>query len=218
MKLIWFTVHLWKPSVFCRADFTGAYWASPTRFARLTYWSVTQLMRLNSKMTSSPPSVSSVGFLIANPSGRLFHSLSIAIVSSVVPVSRFLLSASVKGWWPTCAVAAFSRSCTEQWLKVSGNSASSSFHVVFSVFSPLMQMNRHLEDARRPNSAWMMIRQHRWCVSVCNSERDSHLCCMWPRVWIGSSSSVLNLPSAIHRALQRSHLLDSLPLVILLRQ
>jgi hypothetical protein len=68
-------------------------------------------------MTSSPPFVS-VGFLIANPSGRLFHSLFIAIVSSVVPASRFLFSASVRGWWPTCAVAAFSRSCTEQWLKI----------------------------------------------------------------------------------------------------
>jgi hypothetical protein len=58
----------------------GAYWDSATCFARLTYWSVTQLMCSNSKMTSSPPFVSSVGFLIANPSGRLFHSLSIAIV------------------------------------------------------------------------------------------------------------------------------------------
>ncbi len=75
----------------------GAYWSSATCFARLTYWSVTQLMCLNSKLTSSPPSVSSVGFLIENPSGRLFHSLSIVIVSSVVSVSRFLLSASVKG-------------------------------------------------------------------------------------------------------------------------
>jgi hypothetical protein len=45
-------------------------------------------------MTSSPPFVSSVGFLIANPSGGLLHSLSIAIVSSVVPVSRFLFSAT----------------------------------------------------------------------------------------------------------------------------
>jgi hypothetical protein len=74
----------------------GAYWASATCFARLTYWSVTQLMRLNSKMTSSPPFVS-VDFLIANPSGRLFHSLSSTIVSSVVPASYFLFSASVKG-------------------------------------------------------------------------------------------------------------------------
>jgi hypothetical protein len=77
------------------------YWASATCFARLTYWSVTQLMCLNSKMTSSPPSGSSVGFLIANPSGRLFNrnrdSLSVAIVSWVVSVSRFLLSGSVKG-------------------------------------------------------------------------------------------------------------------------
>ncbi len=195
----------------------GTYWASATSFASLTYWSVTQLIRLNSKMTSSPPFVSSVGFLIANPSGRLFYSLSIAIVSSVVLASRFLFSSSVRGWWPTCVVSVFSRSCTEQWLKISGNSVSSSFHIVFRFFPPLMQMNRHLEDARRTNSAWM-IRQHRWCASVWNSERASHWCCMCPRVWIGSSSSVLNLPSAIHRALQRSHSFDSLPFVTLFRQ
>ncbi len=53
-------------------------------FARLTYWSVTELIRLNSRMTSSPPFVFVV-FLIANLSGCLFHSLSIVIVSSVVP-------------------------------------------------------------------------------------------------------------------------------------
>ncbi len=173
-------------------------------------------MCLNSRMTSSPPFVS-VGSLIANPSGRLFHSLSITIVSSVVPASRFLFSASVRGWWPTCTVVAFSRSCTQKWLKISGNSASSSFHIVFRVFSPLMQMNHHLEDVRRTNSAWM-IHQYRWCVSVCNSERASYWCCMCPRVWIGSSSPVLNLPSTIHRALQRSHLFDSLPFVILFRK
>jgi hypothetical protein len=34
-----------------------------------------------------------------------------------------------------------------------GNSSSRSFRIVFRFFSPLMQMNRHLEDVRRPNSA-----------------------------------------------------------------
>ncbi len=216
MKLFYFTVHPWNPSVRCRTDFMDTYWVSATCFTRLTYWSVTQLMCLNSRMTRSPPFLS-VRFLTVNPSGRLFHSLSIAIVSSVVPVSRLLLSASVRGWWPTCDVTVFSRSCTDQWLKISGNSVSSSFHIVFRVFSPLMQMNHHLEDARRTNSVWT-IHQHRWCVSVCNSERSSHWCCMCPRVWIGRSSSVLNLPSVIRRVLQRSHLFDSLPLVILFRQ
>ncbi len=102
-------------------------------------------------------------------------------------------------------------------VKTSGTSTSSSFHIVFRFFSPLMQMNCHLEDVRRHNSAWM-IHQHRWCVSVCASESVSHWCCMCPKVWVGSSSPVLNLPSAIHRALQRSHLSDSFPFVILFRQ
>jgi hypothetical protein len=96
MKLFCFTVHPWNPRVRCRSDFMDAYLVSATCFARLTCWSVTQLMCLNSRMTSSPPFFS-VDFLIANPSGRLFLSLPIAIVSSVVPASRFLLSASVRG-------------------------------------------------------------------------------------------------------------------------
>ena len=58
-------------------------------------------------------------------------------------------------------------------------------------------MNLHLEDVSRPNSVWM-IHQHRWCESVCISESVSHWCCMCPKVWIGRSSSVLNLPSDIH--------------------
>ena len=129
-----------------------AYWASTTCFARLTYWSVTQLMCLNSKMTSSPPSVSSVDFLISNPSGRLFHSLSSIIFSLVVSALCFLSSASVRGWCLDSSVAEFSRSSTEQKLKTSGNSSSSSFHIVLRLFPPLMQMNRHLEDTRRTNS------------------------------------------------------------------
>ncbi len=53
VKLFCFTVYTWNPIVRCRADFMGAYWVSDTCFARLTYWSVTQLMSLNSRMTSS---------------------------------------------------------------------------------------------------------------------------------------------------------------------
>ncbi len=60
---------------FLAADFMDAYWASATFLARLTYWSVTQDILLNSRMTSSP-AFSLVGILIANPSGLLFHSLS----------------------------------------------------------------------------------------------------------------------------------------------
>ncbi len=136
MKLFWVTVHPWRSSVYCRDDFKGLYWTSATCFARLTYWSVTQLMCLNSRMTSSPPFVS-VGFLIAIPSGRFFHSLSNAIVSSLI----------VRGWWPTCDVAAFSRSCTEQLLKIARNSASSSQALPSHVY---LWRNRHPEN--RSNS------------------------------------------------------------------
>jgi hypothetical protein len=158
MKFSWLTVHPWRPSVCSRSDFIGAYWVSATFLARLTYWSVTQLMCLNSRMTSSPSFVS-VGLLMANPSGRLFHSLSSTIFSSVVPALCFLSSTSVKGWCLACFMATFSRVYTEQKLKTSGNSSSSSFHIVFRFFPPLIQMNHHLEEVRRPNSPWM-IRHH----------------------------------------------------------
>jgi hypothetical protein len=152
MTLFSLTVHPWRTSVCCRADFMVGYWVSSTFLDRLTYWFVTQLMCLNSRMTSSPAFVS-VGLLIANPSGRLFHSLSSTIFSLVVPALWFLSSASVKGWCLACSMSVFSRIYTEQKLKTSGNSSSSLFHIVLSFFSPLMQINRHLEDARRTNSA-----------------------------------------------------------------
>jgi hypothetical protein len=60
-------------------------------------WSPLFLGRpLNLSMTSSPAFVS-VGILIANPSGRLFHSMSSTIFSLVVPALCFLSSASVRG-------------------------------------------------------------------------------------------------------------------------
>ncbi len=68
MKLLWLTIHPWGPSDPSSADFMDTYWASATSLARLTYWSVTQLMCLNSSMTSSPAFVLE-GILIPNPSG-----------------------------------------------------------------------------------------------------------------------------------------------------
>ncbi len=53
MKLLWLTIHPWGPRVLS-SDFMDTYWVSSTFLARLTDWSVTQLMRLNSRMTSSP--------------------------------------------------------------------------------------------------------------------------------------------------------------------
>jgi hypothetical protein len=102
---------------------------------------------MNSRMTSSSSFVS-VGILISNPSGRLFHSLSSTIVSLVVPALCFLSSTSVKGWCHVSSLASFSRICTDQKLKTSRNSSSSSFNIVFRLFSTLIQMNCHFEDVR----------------------------------------------------------------------
>ena len=63
-----------------------------------------------------------------------------------------------------------------------------------------------------------MSRQYRWCVIVWSSERSSQVCWMWPKVWIGRVPSVVNLPCDFHNDLQRSHLSDSLLLVILFHQ
>jgi hypothetical protein len=78
-------------------------------------------------------------------------------------------------------------------------------------------MNHHLEDVRRTNSV-CMIHQHRWSVRVCSWESVSHSCWIWSNVWIGRSSSVVNLPSTIHRAVHRSYLFDSFTFVILCLQ
>ena len=60
--------------------------------------------------------------------------------------------------------------------------------------------------------------QYRWCVIVWSSGRASQVCWMCPKVWTGRAFSVVNLPCDTHNVLQRSHLSDSLQLVILLRQ
>jgi hypothetical protein len=62
------------------------FWASSTFLTRLTYWSVTHDILLNSRMTNSPV-VSLVGILMVNPSGLLFHILSSTIFSESMGVS-----------------------------------------------------------------------------------------------------------------------------------
>jgi hypothetical protein len=121
-------------------------------FRYMTCWSVTQLMRLNSRITGSPD-FALVGILITNPSGLLFHILSIMIFSLWLSVLCFLSSVSVKGQCLSCPMVVFSRVCTDYKLKTSGNSSSRSFHIVFRFFSPLIQTNHHSEDVKRPNSA-----------------------------------------------------------------
>ena len=54
MKLIFSTIHSWGFSVLSSADPLEEYWSSDTCFARVTYWSVTVDIRLNSGMMNSP--------------------------------------------------------------------------------------------------------------------------------------------------------------------
>ncbi len=68
----------------------------------------------------------------------------------------------------SCPMTSFSRDCAVQRLKISGNSSPSSVQIVRRYFSPLIQMNHHLEDVSRTNSVWMMC-QNRWFASVCIS-------------------------------------------------
>ncbi len=63
-----------------------------------------------------------------------------------------------------------------------------------------------------------MRHQHRWCVIVWISERASQVCWIWPRVYTVRADSVVNLACDIHNTLHKSHLSDSLSLVILLHQ
>ncbi len=70
-----------------------------------------------------------VGILIANPSGLLFHILSTAIFPRGMPALNLFSSASVMGRFISCCMAAFSRVCSEQRLKISGNSSPSSVQI-----------------------------------------------------------------------------------------
>ena len=80
-----------------------------------------------------------------------------------------------------------------------------------------MHMNLHLEEVSLASSPWIN-RQHPWWVqwtTVWVSVRPSHVCWIWPRSCSGRSASVVNRFSFIHRAFHKSHLLDSLPFLIL---
>ncbi len=123
----------------------------------------------------------------------------------------------VMGHFISWSMTAFSRVCVTHTLNISGNSSPNSVQIVWRFFSPLMKMNLYVEDGRRTNSVWMM-RQDRWCASVCISESVLRECWRCPSVWTGRLSSVVNLPSVIHRVLQRSHSFDSFTFVILCRQ
>jgi hypothetical protein len=156
-------------------------------------------MRLNSnrQITPVPPFV---GTLNEIPSGLLFQSRSWAICSWGFPFCLRISSIWVKGRLNSISLAVFQSVCFANRLKIFGNSWSSSFHTVRNHFSLLIQMKCYLEDAKRESSPCMR-HQHRWCVIVWSSERVSQVCWMWPKVWIGRSLCVVNLPCDTHNAL-----------------
>jgi hypothetical protein len=89
-----------------------------------------------------------------------------------MPALSLFSSVSVMGRFISWSMTVFSRVCATHRLKIFGNSIPNSSLIVWRFFSPLMQMNHHLEDVRRTNSVWMM-HQYRWSVSQCISESVS---------------------------------------------
>ena len=133
-------------------------------------------LNFNSQIT---PTLLFVGILNAIPSGLLFHSRLWAICSCGIPFFLRISSAWVRGRLISTYLAVFQSVCSAQWSKTSGNSRSNSFHTVRKHFSPLIQMKRHLGDVRRESSPCMR-HQHRWCVIVWSSERDSQVWWVFP--------------------------------------
>jgi hypothetical protein len=86
--------------------------------------------------------------LMVNPSGLLFHILCISMFSLGI------LSPSVMGRIISWSMDVFSRDCSTQRLKISGNSSCSSVQIARRNFSPLIQMNHHLTDVRWTNHPW----------------------------------------------------------------
>jgi hypothetical protein len=147
-----------------------------TKISRLYVWSVPMYMRV-------------VVSLIVNPFGLLFHILSTEIVSLGIPSLSLFSSVSVIGLFISWCMTVFPRVYTTHRLRSLETRPPTSSQIVWRFFSPLTEMNRHLEDARRTNSVWM-IRQDRWCVRVCISENVSHSCWICPTFEDGYQSLV----------------------------
>ena len=121
-------------------------------------------MRLNS-MKQITSALVFVGILNVIPSGLLFHSLSCVIFSCGTPSFLFISFAGVRGHVISFSLAVFHSVCSTQWSKTSGNSWSSTFHIVRKHFPPLIQIKYHLGKTRSESSPCMR-HHHRWCVIV----------------------------------------------------
>ena len=189
-----------------------SYWFSSRDLVRVRYWSMTSLIRLNSRMQNMTVFVS-VGGRNAMSSGINRQNLVCAIASLLLPSFISFDSARIRGRLISRSLAAFhieSFVIFTHWRSL--NSSASSCQIVSKFFSPVMHMNLHLVEASLDSSPWIN-HHHLWWAAVWDSVRASHVCWIWTRSCSGRSVSVVNRFSFIQRTLHRSHLLDSFPFV-----
>ena len=147
------------------------YWSSVRDRDRMRYWSVTSLMRLNSRMHRVPIFVL-VGSRNASPSGLRLQNLFCATDSLDWPATIIFSSGCVKGSLVSRSLVVFQKESDvifSHWSS-SSNSSVSSFQIVSNVFSPEMHMNLHSAEANLAVSSWSSL-QHLWWATVCVSER-----------------------------------------------
>ena len=164
MKLICSTCHPWYCRVTPRVRLRDTYWSSVRDRARMRYWSVTSVMRLNSKMQSVPSFVS-VDSRNTRTSGLRLQNLVCATDSLVCTDDISFSSDCVKGRLISCFLVVFHIEfaviCSH--LSSSWNSSVSSFQIVSRFFSPEIHMNLHLKEDSLASSPW--ISQGDWPLS-----------------------------------------------------
>ena len=146
----------------------------------MRYWSVTSLMRLNSRM-HSVPTLALVGSRNERSSGLSLLYLVCTTDSLVWSTAISFSSDCVKGHLISCSLTVFHMESTvifSHWSSPS-NSSVSSFQIVSKgeKFSPEIHMNLHSTEANLASSPWRSL-QHLWWAAVWDSDRVSHVCWM----------------------------------------
>ena len=176
MKLICSTCHPWCYNVDPRVRRRDTYRFSARDRDRMRYWSVTSLMRLNSRMQNIPAFVL-VGSRSASPSGLSHQDLVCSTDSLLWPAFVSFNSDWVSGRSNSRSLAALhiESAVIFSHFSSSSNSSASSFQIVSKFFSPEMQMKFRLREASLFSSPWISL-QHLWCAAVWASDRASHMC------------------------------------------
>ena len=144
----------------------------------MRYWSVTSLMRLNSRMHSVPVLVL-VGSRNARTSGLSLQNLVCSTDSLFWSVGISFSSDCVKGSLISCSLAVFQMESAvifSHWSS-SSNSSVNSFQIVSKFFSPEIHMNLHSAEANLGSSPWSSL-QHLWWAAVWACDRALHVCWM----------------------------------------